>query len=83
MLAFLSQDGANQWHQRALVTSVGGKDGLGCGERSENDVGEGLGQGYGLNEVGDWELVLAGLDRGPVGVREDAINPQSMQLLLL
>ena len=83
MLAFLGQDGAEQWHQRALVTSVGGEDGLSFGERSENDVGEGLGEGYGLIEAGDWELVLAGFDRGAVGIREDAINPQGMQFLLL
>ena len=83
MLAFLSQDRAEQWHQRAFIARVGGEDGLGFRKGSENDVGEGLGEGYGLNEVGDWELVLAGFDRGPVGIREDAVYPQSMQLLLL
>ena len=83
LLAFLGQDGADQCDQRALVTRVGGEDGLGFGERSENDVGEGLGEGDGLSEGGHGELVLAGFDRGLVGIHEDAVNTQGMQFLLL
>ena len=83
LLAFLGQNGADQWHQRALVTTVGGEDGLRLWKRSENDVGEGLRQGYGLDEAGDWEFVLAGFDSGVVGIREDPIHSQGMQFLLL
>lgn len=83
MFAFLGQDGADQGDQRALVTTVGGEDGLSFRERSENDVGKGLGEGDGFEESGDWELVLAGLDGGVIGVHENAIHAQGMDFLLL
>ena len=73
MLAFLCQDGAEQWDQRALVTSVGGENGLGFGECSENDVGEGLSEAYRRQESSDGELILAGLDGGVVGACENAV----------
>ncbi len=83
MLAFLGQDGAEEWDQRALVAGVGGENGLSFWECAENDIGEGLGEGDGLDEVGDGELVFTRLDGGLVGACEDAVHTCSMQLLLL
>lgn len=67
LLAFLGQDGAEQWDQGALVTSVGGKYGLSFGQGAQDDVGKGLGEGDGLVKGGDWELVLTGFDGSVVG----------------
>ena len=83
LLAFLGQHGAEERDQRALVAGVAGEDGLGFGQGAEDDVGEGLGEGDGLDEAGDGELILAGLDGGLVGAHEDTVYAQGMQFLLL
>ena len=73
MFAFLGEDGAEEGDQGTLVVGVGGENGLGFRERAEDDVGEGLGEGDGLEEGADGELVLAGFDGGVVGGCEDAV----------
>ena len=78
MLAFLGENGAKEWDQRALITAIGGEDGLSFGQSSENDVGEGLGEGYRLYEVGDWELILTGFDGGFVCACENAVYAYCM-----
>ncbi len=51
LLAFLGENGAEEGDQAGLIAGVGGEQGLRYGERAENDVGEGLSEGYGLREV--------------------------------
>lgn len=83
LFALLRQDGAEERDQRALVAGVGGEDGLGFGQGAEDYVGECLGEGDGLGEVGDGELIFAGLDGGVVGACEDAVYAQGVQFFLL
>ena len=83
LFALLGEDGAEERDERALVAGVAGEDGLGFGEGAEDDVGECLGEGDGLGEVGDGELVFAGLDGAVVGTCEDAVDAQGVQFFLL
>ena len=83
LFTFLSEHRAEDGNEGALVTAVGGKGGLGFGERAQDYVGEGLGKDYGFDEGCDWEHVFARLDCGLAGGFENAVHTCGMQFLLL
>lgn len=80
MLAFLADDGAHAADE-GVVVGVG-EEGLDVGKSAEDDVGESGGEGDGLIEVGDGEIVLAGLDHLARGSLERAIGVQLVELFL-
>ena len=79
----MGDDGAEEGNEGAFVAAVSAECGLGSGERAENYVGEGLGEGDGLEESCDGEHVFARHDWGFARVLEDAIDAGGMKLLLL
>lgn len=82
LLALLCNDGAEDLDQGSLLTSILGPDGLCQWEDSENDVGEGLSKSNGIVKGGDWEVVLAWLDRGCLCIGEDGVSAICVDLLL-
>jgi len=83
LLAFLTDDRADDGNESGFVAAVAGEETLGYGEDAEDDFGEGFGQGDGVVEVVDGEIVLAGLDGGVLGVSEDAVGGEDVDLFLL
>lgn len=83
LFGLLSDDRAEEVHERQLVASVLRPDGLRLWQDAEDDVGEGLGERDGAVEVADGEIVLAGQDLGLVGAGEDAVGAEGVELLLL
>lgn len=83
LFAFLGDDGANNRDQCTLVTAIGGKEALSDGENPEYDFREGLGECNGVVEVVYWEGVFTGLDGFVVGVREDTVCGECVNLFLL
>lgn len=83
LLSFLCDDGSEEGDKGAFVSSVSSKYGLRFGEGTEDNVGEGLGEGDGLGEVSDGEGVFAGFDCGLAATHEDAVYACCVELFLL
>ena len=79
----MGDDGAEEGNEGAFVAGVGTEGGLGFGERAEDYVGEGLGEGDGVDEGGDGEDVFARHDWGLARVLKNAVDASGMKLLLL
>jgi len=83
LFSFLGEDGADEGHEGGFVASIGGEGDLGFGECAEDYVGEGLGEGDGLGEVGDGKLVFARRDGGLAAGHEDAVYARCVKFFLL
>ena len=79
----MGDDGAEEGNEGAFVAAVGAEGGLGFGERAQDYVGEGLGEGDGVGEGGDREHVFARHDWGFARVLENAVDASGVKLLLL
>ncbi len=79
----MGDDGAEEGNEGAFVAAVGAEGGLGFGERAEDYVGEGLGEGDGIDEGGDGEHVFARRDWGLARVLKNAVDTSGVKLLLL
>lgn len=83
LLSLLADDGSEDLYESNLVTTVGGEDRLSDGQDTEDDFGEGLGEGDGVFEIVDWELIFAGLNGLGFGVGEDTVGGEDVDFLLL
>ena len=83
LLAFLTDDGAEDWDDAIFVRTVGCEDGLSCWEDAEGDVGEGIGKGNRGLEGIHGELVFAWAQGFLPSRLEDTVDSNGMKLLLL
>ena len=79
----MGDDGAEEGNEGAFVAAISAESGLGFGERAENYVGEGLGEGDGIEEGSDGEYVFARRNWSFARVLEYAIDASGVKLLLL
>lgn len=72
LFALLADDGADAADQAGVAVLP--EQGLDVLQGAEDEVGEGVGEGDGVVEVGDWEDVFAGEDGAGVEVGEGAVG---------
>lgn len=82
LFSLLADHGAEEGDE-AEGFCAAGEGGLCEGERGKDDVGEGLSEGDGVVEGGDWEFVLAGCDCLCAYILQGGVDANVVKFLLL